>query len=100
MAPFKALYGRRCCTSLNWSQAGERTLFGFKLVQEAEAKVEVIREKLRAAQMRKKSYHDKAKVPKEFKVGNYVYLKAWVEPRGAGRGLAPPNAPRNNKPPL
>jgi hypothetical protein len=24
MAPFEALYGRRCRTSLNWSQAGER----------------------------------------------------------------------------
>jgi hypothetical protein len=24
MAPFEALYGRRCRTPLNWSQAGER----------------------------------------------------------------------------
>jgi hypothetical protein len=60
---------------LNWSQAGERTLFGPKLVQEAEEKVSVIREHLRAAQMRQKSYHDKAKAPREFEVGNYVYLK-------------------------
>jgi hypothetical protein len=36
MAPFEALYGRRCRTPLNWSQVGERTLFGPKLVQEAE----------------------------------------------------------------
>jgi hypothetical protein len=34
----------------------------------------VIRENLRAAQMRQKSYHDKAKAPREFEVGNYVYL--------------------------
>jgi hypothetical protein len=70
-----ALYGRRCHTPLNWSQAGERTLFGPKLVQEAEEKVSVIRENLRAAHMRQKSYHDKAKAPREFEVGNYVYLK-------------------------
>jgi hypothetical protein len=75
MAPFEALYGRRCRTPLNWSQAGERTLFGPKLVQEAEEKVSVIRENLRAAQMRQKSYHDKAKAPREFEIGNYVYLK-------------------------
>jgi hypothetical protein len=75
MAPFEVLYGRRCRTPLNWSQAGERTLFGPKLVQEAEEKVSVIRENLRAAQMRQKSYHDKAKAPREFEVGNYVYLK-------------------------
>jgi hypothetical protein len=49
MALFEALYGRRCRTPLNWSQAGERTLFGPKLVQEAEEKVSVIRENLRAA---------------------------------------------------
>jgi hypothetical protein len=52
MEPFEALYGRRCRTPLNWSQVGERTLFGPKLVQEAEDKVGVIRENLRAAQMR------------------------------------------------
>jgi hypothetical protein len=75
MAPFEALYGRRCRTPLNWSQAGERTLFGPKLVQEAEEKGSVIRENLRVAQMRQKSYHDKAKAPREFEVGNYVYLE-------------------------
>jgi hypothetical protein len=75
MAPFEALYGRRCRTPLNWSQVGERTLFGPKLVQEAEAKVSVIIENLRAAQMRQKSYHDKARAPREFEVSNYVYLK-------------------------
>jgi hypothetical protein len=75
MAPFEALYGRRCRTPLNWSQAGEQTLFGPKLVQVAEEKVEVIRENLIAAQMRQKSYHDKAKAPREFEVCKYVYLK-------------------------
>jgi hypothetical protein len=50
-------------------------MFGPKLVQEAEEKVSVIRENLRAAQMRQKSYHDKAKAPRVFEVGNYVYLK-------------------------
>jgi hypothetical protein len=75
MAPFEALYGRRWRTPLNWSQAGERTLFGPKLVQEAEEKVSVIRENLRAAQLRQKSCHDKSKAPQEFEVGNYVYLK-------------------------
>jgi hypothetical protein len=75
MDPFDALYGRRCHTPLNWSQAGERTLFGPKLVQGAEEKVSVIRENLRAAQMRQKSYHNKDKAPWEFEVGNYVYLK-------------------------
>ena len=28
MAPFEALYGRKCRTPLNWSEAGEKTFFG------------------------------------------------------------------------
>jgi hypothetical protein len=39
MAPFKALYGRRCRTPLNWSKTGERWFFGLDLVKEAEEKV-------------------------------------------------------------
>jgi hypothetical protein len=38
MAPFDALYGRRCRTPLNRSEAGERTLFGPDLVKDAEEK--------------------------------------------------------------
>jgi hypothetical protein len=49
MAPFEALYGRRCRTTLNWSQVGERKFFGPNLVKEAEEKVEVIKENLKAA---------------------------------------------------
>jgi hypothetical protein len=44
MAPFDALYGRRCRTPLNWSETGERTLFGSDLVKNAEEKVQVKRE--------------------------------------------------------
>src|SRR6185295_2772626 len=32
MAPFEALYGRRCRTPLSWSQVGERVVFGPDLV--------------------------------------------------------------------
>jgi hypothetical protein len=62
-APFEALYGRRCRTSLNWSQAREREIFGPNLVLEAEEKVKIIRKNLEAAQARQKSYHDKRRKP-------------------------------------
>jgi hypothetical protein len=75
MAPFDALYRRRCRTPLNWSEAGERTLFGLDLVKDAEERVQVIRENLKMAQMRQKSYHDKGTAPRHFDVGDYVYLK-------------------------
>jgi hypothetical protein len=75
MALFDALYGRRCRTPLNWSEVGERTLFGPGLVKDAEEKVQAIRENLKLAQMRQKSYHDKGTTPRHFELGDYVYIK-------------------------
>jgi hypothetical protein len=75
MAPFEALYGRRCRTPLNWSQTGEREIFRPDLVLEAEEKVRVIKKNLEAAQARQKSYHDKRRKPLQFEVGYHVYLK-------------------------
>ena len=42
MDPFEALYGRRCRTPVNWSEAGERNFFGPDIVGEAEEQVRVI----------------------------------------------------------
>jgi hypothetical protein len=75
IAPFEALYGRRCRTPLNWSQVGERKFFGPSLVKEAEERVEVIKENLKATQMRQKSYHDKGKIIRDYQVGEKVYLR-------------------------
>jgi transposase InsO family protein len=47
MAPFEALYGRRCRTPLSWSQIGEHEIFGLDLVIEADEKVRVIKENIR-----------------------------------------------------
>jgi len=38
MAPFEALYGRKCRTPLYWSKTGERQVFGPEILQEAENK--------------------------------------------------------------
>jgi hypothetical protein len=93
MASFEALYGQRCRTPLNWSKAGERTLFGPDLVKDAEEKVKVIRENLNLAQMRQKSYLDRGTAPPQYEVGNYVYLKVsptkGVQRFGVNGKLAP-----------
>ena len=36
MAPFEALYGRKCRTPLYWSETGESQLFGPEIIKEAE----------------------------------------------------------------
>jgi hypothetical protein len=74
MSPFEALYGRKCRTPLYWDQTGERQFFGPEVIQEAEEQVRIIRENLRVAQTRKKSYADNRRRPLEFE-GDYVYLK-------------------------
>jgi hypothetical protein len=52
MAPFEALYGRRCRTPLSWFQTGERKIFGPDLVIEAEEKVRVILDQTRESKSR------------------------------------------------
>jgi hypothetical protein len=42
-----------------WLEVGERALVGPALIKEAEERVAEIREKLKAAQSRQKSYSDK-----------------------------------------
>ena len=75
MAPFEALYGRRCRNPLSWSQAGDRKVFGPDLVTETEENVKVIQTNLKAAQSRQKSYADKRRDPLQFEVGDFVYLR-------------------------
>jgi hypothetical protein len=75
MAPFEALYGRKYRTPLNWSETGDSTIFGPDILQEAEEKVRMIRDYLKAAQSRQKSYADKRRRELTFKIGDFVYLR-------------------------
>jgi hypothetical protein len=75
MAPFEALYGRRCRTPLNWSEPGERCFCRPDMVKETEKKVQRIIHNLKEAQARQKSYADKRRQPLYFQVEDYVYLK-------------------------
>ena len=75
MSPFEALYGRRCRTPINWSESGERPFFGPDLVKDAEEQDRIIRENLRIAQSRQKTYADRCHRELHFKVSDYVYLK-------------------------
>jgi hypothetical protein len=74
MAPFEALYGRKCRTPLNWSETGESQVFGPDVIKEAEEKVQLIRNRLKAAQSRQESYADPKRRPVTFNVGDFVYL--------------------------
>ena len=38
MAPFEALYGKKCRTPLNWVEVGDRGYFGLEFIKEAREK--------------------------------------------------------------
>jgi hypothetical protein len=94
MAPFEALYGRKCTTPLLWSGVGERSLFGPDLIKDAEEKVRLIRDRLKIAQSRQKSYADSKRREVTYEIGDRAYLR--VSPlRGVKRfGVKGKLAPR------
>ena len=61
MAPYEALYSRKCRTPVCWDEVGERRLFGPELVQDTNEKIQLIRDRLKVAQDRQKSYADKCR---------------------------------------
>ncbi|RVW73760.1 Transposon Tf2-2 polyprotein [Vitis vinifera] len=79
MAPYEALYGRPCRSPLCWIKMGESHLLGPEIVQETTEKIQLIKEKLKIAQDRQKSYADKRRRPLEFEEGDWVFVK--VSPR-------------------
>ncbi|GAU35775.1 hypothetical protein TSUD_61360 [Trifolium subterraneum] len=86
MAPFEALYGRRCRTPLCWYESSETVVLGPDIVQETMEKIRMIREKMKASQSRQKSYHDKKRKDVEFQEGDHVFLRV-TSTTGVGRPL-------------
>jgi hypothetical protein len=60
---------------LFWNETGEQKVFGPDILQEAEKQVCMVRENLRVAQSRQKSYADHWRRELSFEVGDFVYLK-------------------------
>ncbi|GKA48551.1 reverse transcriptase domain-containing protein [Tanacetum coccineum] len=74
-APFEELYGRKCRSPKLWAEIGDSGIIGPELVQETTDKVVVIRDRLKAARDRQKSYANNRRKPLEFQVGDHVMLK-------------------------
>ncbi|KAH0655152.1 hypothetical protein KY285_030034 [Solanum tuberosum] len=75
MAPYEALYGRRCRSPVGWFEVGEAALIGPDSVLDAMEKVQLIRDRLKTAQSRQKSYADLRRRELEFQVDDWVFLK-------------------------
>ncbi|GKB98839.1 putative reverse transcriptase domain-containing protein [Tanacetum coccineum] len=74
-ASFEALYGRKCRTPRAWAEVGESKLIGPEIVQETIDKIVQIKERLKTARDRQKSYTDNWRKPLEFSIGPFEIVE-------------------------
>ncbi|KAJ4981741.1 hypothetical protein NE237_032578 [Protea cynaroides] len=75
MAPYEALYGKKCRTPLLWDEVGERRIVGPEFMEETCKAVDLIKNRVKTAQVRQKHYADNRRRDLEFMVGDKVFLK-------------------------
>ncbi|KZV42601.1 hypothetical protein F511_19861 [Dorcoceras hygrometricum] len=74
MAPYEALYGRKCRSPIHSDDIGERTEIGPDIEQASEA-IKRIRDRMKTTQSRQKSYADSHRRDLNFEIGDHVFLK-------------------------
>jgi hypothetical protein len=75
MAPFEALYGRKCRSPICWYETGASIEFHLDYVKERQHAIDIIRDRLKIAQSRQKRYADLKRRTWEPQVGDMVYLR-------------------------
>ncbi|XP_052171592.1 uncharacterized protein LOC127787570 [Diospyros lotus] len=56
MAPYEALYGRKCRSPVHWNEVGERKILGPEIVEQTVQAIEKIKDSVKKAQDRQKNY--------------------------------------------
>ena len=79
MAPYEALYGRKCRTPLCWTELSEKKIISPDLIQETEEKVKMIKERLKVVTDRQKSYTDMRRKDIRFEISEKVFLRIALE---------------------
>ena len=75
MESYEILYGRRCRTPVCWAKLNEHKVIGPYIVKDTEKKGQVIRQRLKAANDRQKSFANLKRRDIEYEVGDKVFLK-------------------------
>ncbi|GJR25759.1 putative reverse transcriptase domain-containing protein [Tanacetum coccineum] len=74
-APFEARYGQKCRSPVCWAKVGQVQLTSLDLVRETTEKIIQIKQRMKAARDRQKSYANLERKPMGFQVGDKVMLK-------------------------
>nr|GEZ15524.1 putative reverse transcriptase domain-containing protein [Tanacetum cinerariifolium] len=75
VAPYEALYGRKCRSPVCWAEVREAPLTSPEMIQETMEKIILIKQRIQVVQDRQKSYADRKRNPMEFEVEDRVMLK-------------------------
>lgn len=75
MALCEAMYGCRCHSPICWDDICECGVIEPNLVEDAEAKVRIVRQRLLTAQSKQRSYTDQQRHDLEFQVDEHMLLK-------------------------
>ena len=75
MAPYEALYGRKCRAPICWTELNEHKVIGPDIERKTEEKVRIIQQRLKASNDRQKSYADMKIKDIEYEVEDKVFLK-------------------------
>ena len=75
MTPYEALYRSKCRTPMCWTKLSEKKVIDPDFIQETEEKVKMIRERLKVAADRQKSYVDLKRKDIQYEIGEKVFLK-------------------------
>ena len=78
MAPYKALYGRRCRTPMCWTELNKHKIIGPDLVKDKEEKFQIIQKRLKDASDRQRSYANLKRKDIEYEIGDKVFLKVYL----------------------
>ena len=87
MSPFKALYGKECFTPLCLADPNLSVPAARETLEEMDNQLSMIRENLKKASDRQKSYADLKRTVRTFQAGDRVFLR--VKPKRSSLKLGP-----------
>jgi len=75
MAPYEALYNRKCRTPLYWEEVEDKKMYDVELIQVTIEKVKIIKDQIKAVQDRQNKFIDTRRRPLKFITKDKVFLK-------------------------
>ena len=81
MAPYEVLCERKCRTPMCCTELSEKKVIDPDLIQETKEKGKMIRERLKVAMDRQKSYADLKRKDIQYEIDEKVFLKVSITPQ-------------------